>query len=103
MRQIHIVKVIRRSFVLLAGPWIVGAVLSGSMPSLADEPKERASFKAHNDTIHSLAFSSDSKLLASGDGDKVVKLWNAATGNEEAVLTLPDRTVWSVAFSPQGD
>jgi len=47
------------------------------------------------------AFSPDGKLLASGQGDETVKLWDVASGEEVRTLTGQD-IAYSVAFSPDG-
>ncbi len=56
----------------------------------------------HRDGVHSVAFSPDGQLLASGSCDNTVKLWNVSTG--ECLETLQGHAdwVWSVAFSPDG-
>ena len=58
--------------------------------------------KGHTWSVTSVTFSPDGKLLASGAGDDVVKLWDVATG--ECIRTLKGHTynVNSVAFSPDG-
>ena len=58
--------------------------------------------KGHTDYVYSVAFSPNSQLLASGSGDKTVRLWNPATG--EQLQKLEGHTAWvdSVAFSPDG-
>jgi WD40 repeat protein len=53
-----------------------------------------------------VAFSPDGKTLASGSGGwqnpGEVRLWDAATGQERAVLQGHTGNVTSVAFSPDG-
>ncbi|MBW4575438.1 MAG: NACHT domain-containing protein [Aphanothece sp. CMT-3BRIN-NPC111] len=54
-------------------------------------------------SIASVAISPDGKLLATGDLNGEICLWQVATGQQ--LLTLKGHTswVWSVAFSPQGN
>jgi len=53
-------------------------------------------------SVRSVAFSPDGKLLATGDSDGIVRLWEASSGRE--LLTCKEHTnvVESVAFSPSG-
>jgi WD40 repeat protein len=56
-----------------------------------------------SDTIFTVAFSPDSKIMATGSNDGDVRLWNAATGH--LIHTLSGTStggVQSVAFSPDG-
>jgi WD40 repeat protein len=52
--------------------------------------------------VNALAFSSDGRLLASGDWDHVVRLWDVGTGNEVARFLGHKGSVVGVAFSPDG-
>lgn len=57
----------------------------------------------HESWVRSVAFGPNGDLLASGSGDKTVRLWSATTG--ELLHTLTGHSTWvrSVAFSPNGD
>jgi len=56
----------------------------------------------HKDCIYSVAWSLDGKLLASGSYDKMVKLWDAPSGQEVKNLQDHIDAVFAVAFSPDG-
>jgi WD40 repeat protein len=43
--------------------------------------KEKTFEKGHTDGVYCVAFSPDGKFLASGGGDKAIKLWNVADGS----------------------
>ncbi|CEF49278.1 unnamed protein product [uncultured bacterium] len=53
-------------------------------------------------TVQSVAFAPDGKTLASGNADGAVRLWEANTGKEKAVLKGYSNAVMAVAFSPDG-
>jgi WD40 repeat protein len=50
--------------------------------------------------VRTVAFSADGKILASGGGDKIVKLWDTATWREISSLTGHSDAIASLAFSP---
>ena len=55
--------------------------------------------------VNSVPFSPDGKQVVSRSGDRMVQLWNAATGVAlQAMQTLEGHSgpVYSVAFSPDG-
>ena len=52
--------------------------------------------------IHDVAWSPDSRMLASGGHDQLVKVWDAETGREIHSLDAHTSTVGRVAFSPDG-
>jgi WD40 repeat protein len=52
--------------------------------------------------VYSVAFSPDGAHIVSGSYDKTLRVWDAQTGKELAVLKGHSSYVYSVAFSPDG-
>ena len=57
--------------------------------------------EGHTDSVGSVAFSPDSQLLASGSGDRTVRLWNPATGEQLQKLEV-SAIIRIVSFSSKG-
>ena len=55
---------------------------------------------AHKGAVEDLSFSPDGTLLATAGMDKVVRLWDAATGRELRTLTGHTDVVRSAQLSP---
>lgn len=53
--------------------------------------------------LSSVAFSPDSRLIAAGDYDQCVRIWEIATGKEIATFNGHEAVVRSVVFSPNGE
>ena len=56
----------------------------------------------HKKDVYAVAFSPDSRLLASACADKSIKLWNVASGREIRTLSGHRNWVTTLAFSPDG-
>jgi WD40 repeat protein/tRNA A-37 threonylcarbamoyl transferase component Bud32 len=61
-----------------------------------------ATLTGHPNTVNSVAFSPDSRTLASGSYGHRIKLWDVQSQGEIATLTGHSSSVESVAFSPDG-
>jgi WD40 repeat protein len=59
-------------------------------------------FTGHLEEVWSVAFSPDGQTLASGSGDRTIKLWNLDTRELFHTFTGHSEKVCSVAFSPDG-
>jgi WD40 repeat protein len=52
--------------------------------------------------VTSAAFSPDGSRIVTASFDKTVRIWDAATAKEIAVLRGHEGAVWPAAFSPDG-
>ena len=64
--------------------------------------KELNLFLGHTAGVHSVAFSPDNSLLASGSSDKTIRLWDIQSGNLKMILSEHTDGVASVTFSHDG-
>jgi serine/threonine protein kinase len=60
------------------------------------------SLTGHSDSVQSVVYSPDGRYLASGSGDKTIKVSEVATGKQLRTLTGHSDKVSSVAYSPDG-
>ena len=62
----------------------------------------RQHWRGHSGSVYDLSFSPDGFRLASGSGDKTVRLWDGATGLPIATLEGHSNAVTSLSFSLDG-
>ncbi|WP_271254759.1 nSTAND1 domain-containing NTPase [Pseudanabaena sp. Chao 1811] len=67
-----------------------------------NEGGERNRIEGHDSSVIRVSFSPDGKTLASGSGDKTIKLWNLETGTEIRTLKGHEKAVNSLSFSHDG-
>lgn len=78
------------------------AAADGKVVRLFDLTKgrPRATLKAHEKDIYSLAVSDRGRFVASAGGDKAVIIWDATKGKELTRLAGHQRSITSLSFSP---
>lgn len=83
---------------------LIGALGIFSFPRVASqtEKPELILQNGHSERSDGLAFSHDSKYLASASTDSTIRIWDATTGNELRVLAGHASAVRTVTFSADG-
>ncbi|KAL4967131.1 putative wd40 protein [Aspergillus stella-maris] len=87
----------KRNFESDLPDWLFG------VPSVKENwSPEFQTLEGHSNSVFSVIFSPDTRLLASGSGDQTIKLWDPRTGALKHTLEGHSDQVWSVAFSLDG-
>jgi WD40 repeat protein/Flp pilus assembly protein TadD len=63
---------------------------------------QERTYRAGGEMVRAVAFSPDGRRVAAAGNDKVVWIWEAATGKEEMTLPGHNDLVMDLAFSPDG-
>lgn len=76
---------------------------SPTQPATIASPTLISDFVGHSKVVSSVAFSPDGRLLVSGGGDQVIRIWEIGTNRTE-IRALRGHHSWisSVVFSPNG-
>ncbi|BCR85773.1 WD40 repeat domain-containing protein [Aspergillus chevalieri] len=72
------------------------------IPHMEDSWPSLIQISGYSGYVKAVAFSPDSKQIASGSNDATIKLWDATTGELQNTLTGHSDWVNAVAFSPDG-
>ena len=78
-------------------PFVMGALQQATY-----KIREKNSLSGHEEGISDIRFSPDGKTIASGSGDKTIKLWDAKTGELIDTLEGHQDLVNTISFSPDG-
>lgn len=68
--------------------------------NVGDLENPAARLSGHGGPVNAIALSHDGKLVATGGDDRTVRIWDAATGKQEAVFRGHSGPVRSVDFGP---
>jgi WD40 repeat protein len=82
---------------------VVGKPAAPDLHPVAPVPPDRRelkTLKGHRGVVVSVAYSPHGKTLASGSGDKTVKIWDPTTGKELLILKGHSDLVFALAYSP---
>src|SRR5262249_25148960 len=71
-------------------------------PATLTRPPARATLLPPGDFVSSRAFAPDGKTLITGSGDRLIRLWDPATGRERRRLAGHEGGVLALALSPDG-
>jgi WD40 repeat protein len=100
---------------LLVGGTVQREVFQANFPDLArrllamqatlaakTRPRVELAFQGHTGTVNAIVFSPDGQSVATGSDDRTVRIWEASSGKQLAMLQGESGEVLAVAFSRDG-
>ncbi|MCP4345427.1 MAG: tetratricopeptide repeat protein [Desulfobacterales bacterium] len=93
-------------FVLFIGIWWVlnrnNSSKTRTITAFPNQITESGILEGHAGEVRTVAFSPDGAILASGDNDNIIRLWDIPNRKLLKTLEGHNNSVWSLAFSPKG-
>ena len=84
------------------GRFALASTLVLSLAAASSADPETLSLAGHKDTITSMAFSPDGRMLATASDDSSVRLWDGESGIEQRAIKVHEGHVLSVAWTSDG-
>jgi WD40 repeat protein/tRNA A-37 threonylcarbamoyl transferase component Bud32 len=85
--------------IVLGSTPIVSTIPIGNIPPVGTS---LYTYRGHSNLVHAVAWSPDGSKLASGGDDRVVHVWEAATGNHLLSYREHTRAIRAMMWSPDG-
>jgi RNA polymerase sigma factor (sigma-70 family) len=90
------------SVVAVASVVAAGVTLIATPKTDSPPLQLRTTFEGHSDGVFAMAWFPDGRSLATGGGERIIRLWDAGSGKEWGTLTGHRHKILSLAVSPDG-
>ncbi|OAI46318.1 hypothetical protein AYO44_11495 [Planctomycetaceae bacterium SCGC AG-212-F19] len=103
IKAMMIVKVKAACAIAVAASLLTaGAAYVGAGRTHDGSPLQLHATLEHTDGVFAAAFAPDGQTIVTGGGDRIIRIWDAATAQELAKLTGHRHPIQSLAISPDG-